>query len=278
MLKKRGGPGDRARGQAGGGDGLPPRLPAPVWASLLREGVDGLFGRTGVVGAAQLAASFGALWWALLAFGDVSGDVAEGETKALDEGVLALLRRYESPALDSAAQALSLMGSEVVAVLLVALLAAYAWRRRWGLAVALLTVTGGAQLLNNVLKDHFQRPRPAPVMGLIPAQHWGFPSGHAMVSAAFYLFLACVVWGRLRGRWRLVGTAGLVVLVALIGWSRMYLGVHYLTDVLAGYCAGAAWAAAVYVAQRVLRVRQGRVPRRGTWGLGAKPTIGRTMS
>jgi undecaprenyl-diphosphatase len=225
-----------------------------VWAALLREGVGGLLARGALSAAVQLLVSFGAVWWALLAFGDLSEGVAEGETRALDEGALALLRRHESPALDGAARVLSLLGSEVVAVLLVTLLAAYAWRRRWGLAISLLAATGGAQLLNNVLKDHFQRPRPAPVLGLVPAQHWSFPSGHAMVAAAFYLFLAGVVWTRLRGRWRVVGAAGLVVLVALIGWSRMYLGVHYLTDVLAGYCAGVGWVAAVFAAPRLLRV------------------------
>ena len=215
--------------------------------------------------AVQLVASFAGVWWALVTFGDLSGDVGEGETRALDEGALAFLRRYESPALDGAARVLSLLGSEVVAALLVVLLVAYVWRRRWGLALSLLAVTGGAQLLNNVLKDHFQRPRPAPVLGLIPAQQWSFPSGHAMVAAAFYLFLAGVVWGRLRGGWRMIGTTGLVALVVLIGWSRMYLGVHYLTDVLAGYCAGVGWVAAVFAAPRLLRAgRRWRGARSGT--------------
>ena len=225
-----------------------------MWAALLREGVGGLLAKRALVAAAQLLAAFGAMWWALLAFGDVSEEMAEGETQALDEAALAFLHRYESPALDAAAYVLSLLGSEMVAVLLAALLVAFALQRRWGLALQLLVVTGGAQLLNNVLKDHFQRPRPAPVLGLIPAQHWGFPSGHAMVAAAFYLFLAALVWVRLRGWWRVMGVAGLVALVVLIGWSRMYLGVHYLTDVLAGYCAGVGWVAAVFGAHRALRV------------------------
>lgn len=68
---------------------------------------------------------------------------------------------------------------------------------------------------------------------------------------SFYLFLAGVVWAGLRGGW---GAAGLVALIGLIGWSRMYLGVHYLTDVMAGYCAGVGWGAAVSGAQRVVRV------------------------
>ena len=220
-------------------------------ADQLRE-LRGLRGNETVVAGAVLAAVLGAIWWALLTFGEVADEVAEGETRVLDENVLALVRAPESPALDVAARLFSLLGSEVVALLLVALLGVWLVRRRWAQAAALLAVTGGAQLLNNVLKDHFQRPRPAPVLGLIPAQHWSFPSGHAMVAAAFYLFLAYTSWRVLRGRTRYLAVVGLVLLVALIGWSRLYLGVHYLTDVIAGYCAGAAWAGSVMLAHHLL--------------------------
>ncbi len=116
----------------------------------------------------------------------------------------------------------------------------------------------GAQLLNNVLKDLFQRTRPAPVAGLIPAQAFSFPSGHAMVAAAFYLFLAYLGWRLLRG-WRQVAFTGtLLALILAIGLARLYLGVHYLTDVVAGYLAGFLWTDAVIIGGHLLGRRRSK--------------------
>lgn len=187
-------------------------------------------------------------------FGELADQVSDGGTVRLDNGVYHWLRSFASPGLDEIARLVSTMGAEVLGGLLVLLLVYFGWRRRWGTAVSLLIVTGGAQLLNNVLKDHFHRTRPAPtvVTGVIAAQTWSFPSGHAMVSAAFYLFLAYVGWRLLRGTARRIWVAALVGLVLLIGLSRMYLGAHYLTDVVAGYLAGACWTEAVIGAGRLL--------------------------
>ena len=195
---------------------------------------------------------------ALGAFGGLAGEVMEGDTQTLDNAVLAALRGTASPAQTDVAHVLSFMGSELVAALLVVFLGVFLWRKQWGAAGSLLLVTGGAQLLNNLLKDLFQRTRPAPVMGYIPSQAWSFPSGHAMVAAAFYFFLAYVAWKVLRGWAQVAASGGLLVLVLLIGWSRLYLGVHYLTDVAAGYAAGAAWAATVIVAGHILSFRPWR--------------------
>jgi membrane-associated phospholipid phosphatase len=229
---------------------------AQLWASLVTfvTAVRGrLVGATLIIVAALLGIG-GALW----VFGEVADEVTEGETQALDGAVLLAVRQNASPTLDQAAHFFSLMGSEAVLLLLVVLLALLSWRRRWEAALMLLVTTIGAQLLNNVLKDHFQRTRPAPVLGIVPAQHWSFPSGHAMVSAAFYLLLAYLAWHVLRGWARLLAAGDLLLLVALIGWSRLYLGVHYFTDVMAGYVAGAAWTTAVIVAGHLLSHRPWR--------------------
>ncbi len=192
----------------------------------------------------------------LFFFARLADEVMEYDTQPLDDGVLAWLRQFHSPGLDLAARVLSLMGSEVVAVLLVLLLVLFAVQRRWGAAVALLLATGGAQLLNNVLKELFQRTRPAPVVGFIPAQAFSFPSGHAMVAAAFYLFLAYLGWRLLRG-WRQVAFTGtLLALILAIGLARLYLGVHYLTDVVAGYLAGFLWTDAVIIGGHLLGRRR----------------------
>src|SRR5207248_2756681 len=136
----------------------------------------------------------------------------------LDDATLAMLRRFASPTLDLLAWGASLLGSEVVLVLGVVLLLVFGWQRRWGASVGLVLTTGGAQLLNDVLKELFHRTRPAAVaVGLISAQQFSFPSGHAMVSAAFYFYLAYLAWRLVRGVWRPILVACLVGLVLLIG-------------------------------------------------------------
>lgn len=126
--------------------------------------------------------------------------------------------------------------------------------------MTLLLVTGGATVLNNVMKMTFQRPRPAPVLdplaSIIHSQTWSFPSGHAMVSASFYFFLAYLSWRVLHGWKQVVVTTAILLLVLAVGISRIYLGVHFLTDVIAGYCAGAVWTEAVILAQRYLAWRR----------------------
>lgn len=205
---------------------------------------------------AGIVSGAGALWF----FGNLASEVMEGDTQRFDDGVLAFLRQFASPALTQAARVVSMMGSEVVAALLVILVVWFAWKRRWGAAASLLIVTGGAQLLNDVLKSHFHRTRPAPITtGLLPSQAWSFPSGHAMVSAAFYLFLAYLSWRILHGRARTLATAAFLLLILLIGLSRLYLGAHYFTDVLAGYVVGAVWTESVIIAGSLLAVH-----RRGT--------------
>ena len=204
----------------------------------------------------MLVRGFAAGLMALYGFAHLADEVMEQETQHVDELVLHTVRQVSSPPLDAIAYFLSFVGAELVAVLLVTLLVAFARRGRWGAAVGLLVTTLGAQLLNDVLKDLFQRTRPASVDWLIPAQAWSFPSGHAMVSAAFYLFIAYLGWRVLRGRPRLVCTVGLLLLILGIGLSRLYLGVHYLTDVVAGYAAGFLWTDAVIIGGHLLGRRR----------------------
>jgi undecaprenyl-diphosphatase len=195
---------------------------------------------------------------ALFAFAWISQEVLGNETQQLDDATFAMLRGFASPTLDRVAWVVSLMGSEVIIVLGAALLLLLGWQRRWGAALGLILTAGGAQLLNDILKELFHRTRPAPVVaGFIAAQQFSFPSGHAMVAAAFYFYLAYLAWRLVRGVWRAILVAGLVFLVLLIGLSRMYLGAHFLSDVIAGYCAGFLWTDAVIVGSRLLTVRAG---------------------
>lgn len=229
--------------------------PLHAWARWARVLLSAARGR--LVGAPLLLlAAFSVVAGALWLFGRLANSVADGRIPPVDAAVLAWLEARSSPALDRAAILASAMGAEVVMALLVVLVVVFAWQRRWGAAFSLLVVTIGAQNLDTVLKDTFRRVRPNPVVPLLrdimPAQAWSFPSGHSMVAAAFYLFVAYVAWRVLPHRFRIVGVSALVVLVLLIGLSRLYLGVHYLTDVLAGFVAGATWTGAVILAGHLL--------------------------
>lgn len=224
-----------------------------IWlVGLLRHGKD----RLAALGLA-LGLGLGAALLALYVFAALADEVMEQDTVQIDNAVLAALRAHQSPTLDSLAWVCSALGAEGLAVLALVLAVILGRQRRWGAVAGLVLTVVGAQLLNDVLKDWFQRTRPAPVGALISAQAFSFPSGHAMVAAAFYLFVGYLAWRLLRGRWRIVCAAGLVLIAFLIGLSRLYLGVHYLTDVVAGYIAGIAWTDAVIVGGHLL-MRRGR--------------------
>jgi membrane-associated phospholipid phosphatase len=133
-------------------------------------------------------------------------------------------------------------GTTPVLALVAGTVAAYLVRRGRRLDAALLAVTlGGAQLLTWILKAVFERPRPSFEDPVATASWFSFPSGHALSSIAVYGALAYLFVGGGRSSQTRALVAGLALLVALIGFSRLYLGVHYLTDVLAGYSAGLAW-------------------------------------
>jgi membrane-associated phospholipid phosphatase len=217
-------------------------------------------GRTRLAAAgAILVLGFVAAAALLSAFAWLASEVLEQDTVAMDNATLQFLQRFSSPEMTLVANLVSAMGSQVVLAVGAALLVAFFWQRRWGAAVSLIVVTAGAQVLNDVLKADFHRTRPTPVGGFIDAQQYSFPSGHAMVSAAFYLFIAYLAWRLVHDRWkRILIVSALVVLVALIGVSRLYLEAHYLSDVIAGYLAGFLWTDTVILGGRVLTLRTRR--------------------
>lgn len=108
--------------------------------------------------------------------------------------------------------------------------------------VPLFANLGISIILNLGLKDIFTRARPGIVLPLVLEKGYSFPSGHSMAAAAFYGFLIYLLWrSRKSDRLKKWGTALLISLILLAGFSRIYLGVHYLTDVLAGFLASSAY-------------------------------------
>jgi undecaprenyl-diphosphatase len=194
-----------------------------------------------------LALVYGFAWLADMVFAQ--------QLTQLDANVTVFVHQFRSPTMDVLARAVSFMGSEAIGVLALLLLAFFVWQRRWGAASLLVLVAMGAQLLNDLLKDVYRRARPEPVVGIISAQSYSFPSGHAMVSSAFYFFVAYLVWRLVHGwvQWLLV--CALILLVVLIGLSRVYLQAHYISDVIAGYAAGIV-SDAVIIGSRALSTRR----------------------
>jgi undecaprenyl-diphosphatase len=185
-------------------------------------------------------------------------EILSGDTLAIDARLREALHGLASPRLTRLMIAASLFGGPAwlapigVAVAMVFLLRG--WRRG---AVLVLVTMAGAGLLDTLLKQIFARVRPAPFFDYpLPVSH-SFPSGHAFFAASFFGGLAVLVSGRVRSE---VGR-GLIWLVAiglilLIGTSRIYLGVHYPSDVLAGYAAATIWVTAVAVGDRLASHRQ----------------------
>ena len=136
-------------------------------------------------------------------------------------------------------RAISYLGGAGLTALVLAASLSMAWRRDWRLLVALAITCGGAALLNGALKEEFRRARPS-FASAFTLSSWSFPSAHAMNSLVTYGFLAAWLIA-LRPSVRTPAIVTTVVLVVAIGFARIYLGVHYLSDVLAGYSAGMVW-------------------------------------
>jgi undecaprenyl-diphosphatase len=221
--------------------------------------VKGFYAAVGIFLAIGLALALGAI----AGFATLAEEVVEGETLAFDVAVLRWMERHHTPWLDVAALEVTALGAGVVVGMVIAISSAFLWVSRHRYSVALLWVALlGAGLITRTLKMVFDRERPDVFPWLAPhADQGSFPSGHATTSMVVYLTLAYLV-ARLADtralRW-LTMVAALVVIV-LIGLSRLYLGVHYPSDVIAGYAVGFAWAAFCALGIEAVRYFRGRRP------------------
>lgn len=166
-----------------------------------------------------------------------------------------------SPGLVTGLKALTFLGAPPWLWLLVAVATVMTWRRgRIRLCVFLLVTTLGGGLLDSVVKVAVNRPRPSLVDPVATAHGKSFPSGHAMSSTIVYGALLLVFLPVVAQRLRPVLVGAGAALVAAIGFSRLALGVHYISDVLGGYVLGLAWLAASIAAFSTWRVDRGRPP------------------
>lgn len=199
----------------------------------------------------RLALVFAALLLPLWGFAEIADEIHEGEAIVFDEPVLHLAHSLASAGLDRFFSAFTDLGYLYGVVPLdVALVAWLFARRRLREATFAALALAGSGLLNVATKLVFTRERPALWESITPEASWSFPSGHAMGSATLACVLILLAW---RTRWRWPVLAAMVPFVVLVGFSRVYLGVHYPSDILAGWAAASAWAMASFVAVFGLR-------------------------
>ena len=201
---------------------------------------------------------------------EIAEDYPEGRFRAFDQTVLRSLRTPANPAvprgpifLQGAVRDISALGSASVLVVGVLGLTGYLWleqRRRAALSIVVASV--GGVILDLALKSMADRPRPEVVPHLVDVTTSSFPSGHTLLSAIIYLSVGTMVAETARSR--LVGCYAIAfaaLLTFAVGCSRIYLGVHFPTDVLASWVAAIAWTLLCVAGQRFFRRRRGDGPR-----------------
>ncbi|MBB1471561.1 phosphatase PAP2 family protein [Luteimonas sp. MC1782] len=233
-----------------------PRTPTEALANLLSDARfgAGFLQRHGW----RLVLVFVGLLLPLWGFAELADEVLEGEPFAFDEPILLFAREAAAGGLDQLFLLASKLGYEwgVVPVdILLVLGLALARRHREGLfaGVALL----GSALLNMAAKLAFARERPTLWEAIAPEHTFSFPSGHAMGSMTLAMVLVLLCW---HTRWRWPVLVAMLGFVLLVGLSRVYLGVHYPSDILAGWTAALAWTAATWL---LVKYGAGRVGRKG---------------
>jgi undecaprenyl-diphosphatase len=198
---------------------------------------------------------------AVAAFAGLAALMQSGATQHIDDAVLLWLNAHATPTLDLAALEVTSLGSGTVVWVILLISSAFLWTtgHRYSVLLLFAAMLGGS-ILNLQLKAEFGRPRPE----LFPWRttqvgHSSFPSGHALTAVVLYATLAYLI-GRLqttRVQRRLTLLVALLIIL-LIGLSRLYLGVHYPSDVLAGFVVGIAWSTVCALAIEALRYFFGR--------------------
>ena len=205
----------------------------------------------------------GAIGAGVWIFALLADEVMEGGTQAFDRTLLLAMRRKPDlaplgpPAVQEAARDITALGGVVVLSLITGIAAGFlALDGKGRMALFVCGSVASGLVAATILKDVFQRPRPDLVPHSVYATHTSFPSGHSMMSAVTYLTLGALLARsherkRVKAFWLLAS----VLVMVLVGISRVYLGVHWPTDVLAGWTAGAVWALLCWLVARYLQRR-----------------------
>jgi membrane-associated phospholipid phosphatase len=197
---------------------------------------------------------------ALVLFTWLGREILEGEILALDDHIRSTVHGMASPRLTALMRAASLFGGPAVLIPVSVVVALGFLARHWRREAFLVIVTlAGAGLLNGLLKFSFARVRPTAFFDYPLPGSPSFPSGHALYAVSVFGGLAALLSPRLKHRvLRMAVWSVAIALILLVGLSRVYLGVHYPSDVLAGYSIGVIWVTAVAFGDRLARHRRRR--------------------
>jgi undecaprenyl-diphosphatase len=216
----------------------------------------------------ELALLLGGVIVLLLLFtvSKLASKVLEGETQQFDKQILVALRDPANPSrpigpdwLLSGALDITALGSATVLGLAVLAVAGFLLlQAMWRTAVFVTVASFGGWFINGALKQWFQRPRPDVVPHLRDVMTMSFPSGHALTSAVVYLTLGALTMRIAKRRLtKFYCMAVAILATVLVGATRVYLGVHYPTDVIAGWLIGFSWALLCWIVERSLERRAG---------------------
>jgi len=203
------------------------------------------------------------LLWVFLS---LASEIAEGETQAFDLMILKALRSPEDPSrplgpvwLEGALLDLTALGgSTVLGLVIFSVVGFLLLQTRYHTALFVATTSITGELVGAVLKQTFNRPRPSIVPHLRDVFTTSFPSGHAMESAIVYLTLGALLMRVTTSRLTKTYCMGMAILLTLlVGISRVYLGVHYPTDVIGGWIIGFVWASICWLAAQHFETRAG---------------------
>ena len=198
---------------------------------------------------------------ALFFFGWLSDEMLEGDTRRFDETVRNFVHEFAAPALTSVMRAASFLGSTlfltVFGVMIV--VALYLRKHRRGAILFTLT-TVGSSILIFVLKHIFKRVRPEPFFDTLLPTSDSFPSGHSLGSFCFYGALAVILTTRIKSvRLKIIVWISAAAMILLVGISRIYLGVHYPSDVVAGYAVGLIWVITIAIGDKLVHAKDRNV-------------------
>ncbi len=213
-----------------------------------RRFIAGLFREHG----GRLVLLFLCLLAPLWLFVELADEVHELEDFYFDDALLWQAHALSGPTLDRFFVVVSALGYQWGVVPVdIALTAALLVARRWREATFAGVSFAGSALLNMATKQFFQRDRPTLWESIAPEHTFSFPSGHAMGSATLAMVVALLCW---HTRWRWLAVVLATLFALLVGASRIYLGVHYPSDILGGFAAGIAWVSGVYLV--LFRIRE----------------------
>lgn len=240
----------------------------------LLSGLQGLKNRVAARDRTELLLLLGtlALLGIILVILTLAGEVLEGDTLDFDKRMLAALRKADNPAqpigpawLEMAAFDITALGGPtVLGMTVLAIVGFLILQGMYRNAAFVFLASVGGWMLNDLLKEVFARPRPQVVPHLRQVMSLSFPSGHALTSAAVYLTLGALLMRVAQSRLAKFYCMFIAMLVTLlVGATRVYLGVHYPTDVLAGWLIGISWALFCWLLERSLErsagLRQERI-------------------